>query len=170
MSDQSYTVTGTSITGFAASGVGHICATVPTVQALIRFCQNGFKPVSQSSSSYSKNSSYNSTTKRSYRTLEGKKSNSSYPDDTSGAAQQRSKSGSSDPMDPFGVSSIADTEENVGIIELRPVQPSHKEQAKEQPLTVIREISGPRLEDSASDKAILHEDPHEDGYAREKSW
>ena len=157
--DQTYTVVGASVTGFIASATGHVCAAVPTVQALLRFCQNGFKAESQASSSYAKDSSYNSSTKRSYKTLEGKKSSSSFPDHMSGAAQQRSNSGSVDPHNPFGVSSSGNAGEDIGIIELQPVS-SDPKRTKEQSSTEIHEISGPGLEDSASDRAILHGDPY----------
>jgi hypothetical protein len=50
-SDQTYTVAMSSILGFAASGIGHVCAAVPTVRAFVRYCMNGFKVDSQVASS-----------------------------------------------------------------------------------------------------------------------
>jgi hypothetical protein len=175
--DQTYTLTGVTITGFTASGVGHVCATVPTIRSLLRFFQNGFKMDSKPSSSYVKESTYDSSAKRSYRTLEGVKSDSSYPEDTPGAAQQRSQNGSPKAMDPFRLSSIADAEENIGVIELQPVHlaasnntQTGQKRAKGQPSTLVREVSGPEVEDSASDKAILYEESYRKGDDGDRSF
>jgi hypothetical protein len=131
---------------------------------------------SKPSSSYAKESTYESSAKRSYRTLEGAKSDSSYPEDTPGAARQRSQDASSKAINPFGLSSIADAEENIGIIELQPVQSeasnniqTGQKNGKGQPPTVVRELSGPEVEDSASDKAILYEESYIEGYDRDRS-
>jgi hypothetical protein len=131
---------------------------------------------SKPSSSYVKESTYESSAKRSYRTLEGVKSDSSYPENTPGAAQQRSQNGSSKAMDPFHLSSIADAEENIGVIELQPVHleasntQTGQKRAKGQPSTLVREVSGPEVEDSASDKAILYEETYMKGDDRDRSF
>jgi hypothetical protein len=175
--DQTYTLTGVSITGFTASGVGHVCATVPTIRALIRFFQNGCKMDSKPSSSYVKESTYESSAKRSYKTLERAKSESSYSEGTPGAAQQQSQNASSKAINPFGLSSIADDEENIGIIELQPVHSeasnniqAGQKKSKGQPPTIVREVSGPEVEDSASDKAILYEESYMKGYDGDRSF
>jgi hypothetical protein len=125
---------------------------------------------SKPSSSYAKESTYESSAKRSYRTLEGVKRDSSYSEDTPGAAQQRSQNSSSKAVDPFRLSSIADAEENIGVIELQPVHleasnntKTGQKRVKGQPSTLVREVSGPEVEDSASDKAILYEESYTKG-------
>jgi hypothetical protein len=65
-SDQTYTVAMSSILGFAASGIGHVCAAVPTVRAFVRYCMNGFKVDSQVASS-NNDKTYESRTKQSYK-------------------------------------------------------------------------------------------------------
>jgi hypothetical protein len=175
--DQTYTVTATSITGFVSSGVAHICAAVPTVQTLLRFCRNGFKLDTKPSSSYAKESTYDSSAKRSYKSLQDTKSNITNPNRTLGIAQQRSKGSSRNTMDPFRLSSLTDTEENGCFMELRTMQTPtrngtkpNEEQGGQQVLdpwtprveklapTIVRKTPEPVLDDSASNKAILHGD------------
>jgi hypothetical protein len=139
--DPTYTITGTSITGYAASGVGHICAAVPTFKNLMRFCRNGFKLESKQSSSYIKGSDYDSSGKRSYKSLQ---------DNKNALGPKRGKGGA----DPFRISTMVGLEEDGRFMELRPVQPrAHSDE--EQLSTIGRVVSERELEDSASNKTIL---------------
>lgn len=171
-SDQTYTIVASSMSTFIASGLGHFCAAVPTVQALIRFVINGFKNKTQASSSYGQSGrSYESSKKKSYRSLEDKKSaGSSYSGATFKVSKQRSKDAG---RDPYRLSTQNFTRfecdgDNVGedlSMELQPaetfVTKHNPDQAGEsrghdggdQPITVV--VSSSVLDDSASDKAIL---------------
>lgn len=178
-SDLTYTVTGTSITGFTSSGVAHICAAVPTVRNLLRFCQNGFKLDTKPSSSYAAESTYDSSGKRSYKSLQDNKDNSSYSGKTIGTVHQRSRGLSRNTKDPFHLSSIMDAGDDGRLMELRTVQPpTHKDtqpnegrdeqqvriswtqRVEEQPPIIGREFPEQDLDDSASNKAILHTDSY----------
>jgi hypothetical protein len=132
--DPTYTITGTSITGYAASGIGHICAAVPALKNLMRFCRNGFKVIqSKASSSYTKGSDYDSSGKRSYKSLQDKKKGKG---------------------DAFRISTMAGLEEDGRFMELRPVQPrAHSDE--ERLATIGRVVSERELDDSASNKTIL---------------
>ncbi|KAG9206236.1 hypothetical protein G6514_004960 [Epicoccum nigrum] len=163
-SDQTYTVTGTAILGFAASAVGHITAAVPTVRALIRFVMNGFKHNTQASSSSDQENSYESRTKRSYKSLEHSKNITNYSGDTLGASTGRSKA-SCDASDPYMLSAIHGQEGADTFVELRPVETfvtKHTQpgglQSHPSGHGTVSEISGPVLADSASDEAILTRD------------
>lgn len=172
-SDQTYTVVGTSMSTFIASGLGHFCAAVPTVQALIRYVTNGFKNVTQASSSSYKNSrTYASSgRKKPYESLEDSKNASNYSGDTlKTVSKQRSKGG---PKDPYRLSTqqfsrfeVEDGElGDDHFMELRTVTkhtqstagPSGDSQSHvsegEDPVTIV--VSSPVREDSSSDKAIL---------------
>lgn len=171
--DPTYTVTGTSITGFTSSGVAHICAAVPTIRNLIRYCQNGFKMPTNVPSSYTTDrSTYNSTSKRSYKSLQDKKNGSS-------TAQQRGKASSRDTKDPYRLSAIVDAENDGTVIELRAIDsPNHAnalndedqdgqegkirwtQRVEEQLPTIVRESPSPGLDDSASQKSILRQHPY----------
>jgi hypothetical protein len=171
-SDQTYTVTGTSMSTFIASGLGHFCAAVPTVQALIRYVTNGFKNQTQKSSSYKNSRSNASSDKKIKSSLEESKNSSNYSGDTLKVSKQRSKQG----KDRFRLStqqfSRFDIEDNdLGddcFMELQPVETcvtkntysadfqagdrdGHRD--GEQPVTIV--VSSPVIEDSSSDKAIL---------------
>jgi hypothetical protein len=168
--DPTYTVTASSITGFISSGVAHICAAVPTTRHLIRYCRNGFKMPTKTSSSYAAENTHDSTSKRSYKSLQDKK-------DSFGTVQQRSKASSHDTKDPYRLSTIMDAEDDGRFMELRPVQPSTHtdtqldedrggqqvkgawtERVEEQLPTIVRKSPSPGFDDSASNKAILHND------------
>jgi hypothetical protein len=170
--DPTYTVVGTSITGFVSSAVAHVCAAVPTIRNLIRYCQNGFKMTTKPTSSYAAESTRDSNSKRSYKSLQDNK-------DSFGSAQQRSKASSRDTKDPYRLSTIMDAADDGNFVELRPVQPStHRgsqldedwsgQQAEdtrtnnvgEQFPTIVRESPSPGFDDSASNKAILHSSPY----------
>lgn len=176
-SDQTYTVVGTSMSTFIASGLGHFCAAVPTVQALIRYATNGFKDLTQASSTY-KNSRTcaHSDRKKPYESLEDSNNASNYSGDTLKVSKQRSKKSS---KDPFRLStqqfSRFEVEDNVlpddQFMELRPVDASvtkHKQSADgqkenpqghdsvDQPGAIV--ASSPIREDSSSDKAILEDE------------
>lgn len=158
---------------FIASGLGHFCAAVPTVQALIRYVMNGFKNQTQKSSSY-KNSRSNASSgkKKSLKSLEKSKNSSNYSGDTLKVSKQRSKLG----KDRFRLStqqfSRFDIDDNdLGddcFMELQPVETcvtktSHSADVQAgdleghrgggQPVTIV--VSSPVMEDSLSDKAIL---------------
>jgi hypothetical protein len=160
--DPTYTVTGTSITGFTSSGVAHICAAVPTIRNLIRYCQNGFKMPTKASSSYAPDlSTYNSTSKRSYKSLQDNKNGFV-------TAQQRSKASSRDAKDPYRLSAIMDAENDGRVVELRAMDsPTHEDaltdeepggqEGKSGLPTIVRESPSPGLDDSASQKSILHQ-------------
>ena len=168
-SDQTYTVVGTSMSTFIASGLGHFCAAVPTVQALLRYVTNGFKNHTQKSSSYKNSRSDASSGKK--KSFKESKNSSNYSGDTLKVSKQRSKQG----KDRFRLStqqfSRFDIEDNdLGddcFMELQPVDTcvtkntySADVQANEeghhsgeQPVTIV--VSSPVREDSSSDKAIL---------------
>lgn len=173
-SDQTYTVVGTSMTTFIASGLGHFCAAVPTVQALVRYVKNGFKNLTQVSSSYNNSHSYGSSdNKKPYKSLEDSKNASNYSGETLRVSKQRSKKGSKDPyrLSTQQFSRFEVEGNHLGddqFMELRPVETlvaKHTQSAHgqaegsqghvdgEQPVTIV--ISSPVREDSASDKAIL---------------
>jgi hypothetical protein len=143
--DPTYTVIPTSVTAFAASSVGHITCAVPTVKALFRFCQNGFKLDSKASSSYAKKSTNGSSSKRSYKSLQNSK----------GA-----------PRDPYSLASIGGEEDDDEFMELHPVQTQANKDIKAeaglggQQLTVVREFSDPAELDDSSNKSILHKDSY----------
>jgi hypothetical protein len=126
--DPSYTVVGSSITGFTASGVAHICAAVPTVKALFIFCKNGFKRDTKASSSYAKSATYDASGKRSYKSLQDGKNNSTYSGKTLGARKQGSQGSSSDQKDPYRLFSIMDGLDDNDTVELHPV-PTHSDTA-----------------------------------------
>ncbi|KAI4956659.1 hypothetical protein J4E91_000872 [Alternaria rosae] len=171
--DPTYTVTGTSITGFTSSGVAHICAAVPTIRNLIRYCQNGFKMPTNVPSGYTSDpSTYNSTSKRSYKSLQDKNLGS-------GTAQQRGKASSRDTKDPYRLSAIVDAENDGTVVELRAIDsPTHAngsndeeqdgqegksrwtQRVEEQLPTIVRESPSPGLDDSASQKSILRQHPY----------
>lgn len=177
-SDQTYMIVGTSMSTFIASGLGHFCAAVPTVQALIRFVLNGFKNKTQTSSSWGKSGrSSKSGKKKSYKSLEDKKSaGSNYSGDTLKVSKQRSKDGSKDPyrLSTQNFTRFECDGDDVGddrFMELRPVEtsvtkynPSTRDPTGgsqghvggNQPVTIV--VSSPVLEDSSSDKAILDKD------------
>jgi hypothetical protein len=160
--DPTYTVTGTSITGFTSSAVAHICAAVPTIRNLIRYCQNGFKMPTKPSSSYAPNlSTYNSTSKRSYKSLQDNKNGFI-------TAQQRSKASSRDTKDPYRLSAIMDSEDDGRVVELHAMDPhTHPDALADEERdagerksglpTIVRESPSPGLDDSASQKSILHQ-------------
>lgn len=171
-SDQTYTIVGTSMSTFIASGLGHFCAAVPTVPALVRFIVNGFKRKTEASSSYGQSDrSYESSKKKSYKSLEDKKSaGSNYSGDTLKVSKQRSKNGGKDPyrLSTQNFTRFECDGDDMGddrFVELRPVETfvtkHNSEQAIEpqdhhggnQPVTIV--VSSPVLEDSSSDKAIL---------------
>jgi hypothetical protein len=159
--DPTYTVIGTSITGFAASGVSHICAAVPAMQNLIRFCRNGFKHDTKGSSTYARDGTYGSSGKRSYKSLQDSKNNSSYSDQALGAGQQRSKASSRDKSDPYRLSSILDTVDDSGIVELRAVGAQSDKGHVEAPSpTTVRGTPEPEIDDAASGNPILYEEPY----------
>lgn len=157
---------------FIASGLGHFCATVPTVQALLRFIMNGFKKKTQTSSSHGKSGrSYESGKKKSYKSLEDKKSaGSNYSGDTLKVSKQRSKDGGKDPyrLSTQNFSRFECDGDDIGddhFMELRPVETfvtkhnpgqaggPQAHHNGDQPVTIV--VSSPVLEDSSSDKAIL---------------
>jgi hypothetical protein len=168
--DPTYTVTGTSITGFTSSGVAHICAAVPTIRNLIRYCQNGFKMPTNNSSGYTPDiSTYNSSSKRSYKSLQDKQSGFV-------TAQQRSKASSRETKDPYRLSAIMDAEIDDRAVELGAMNSPTQARAmndegrtgqegksqwtrrvEEQLPTVARESPSPGLDDSASQTSILHQ-------------
>ena len=174
-SDQTYTLVGTSMSTFIASGLGHFCAAVPTVQALIRFVMNGFKNKTQTFSSYGRSGrSSEPDKKKSYKSLEDKKSaGSNYSGDTLKVSKQRSKGGGKDAyrLSTQNFTRFECDGDDVGddrFMELRPVEtfvtkhnPSTHGPAGDaqghhgggQPVTIV--VSSPVLEDSSSDKAIL---------------
>ncbi|KAF3003439.1 hypothetical protein E8E13_002027 [Curvularia kusanoi] len=168
--DQTYTVVGTSMSTFIASGLGHFCAAVPTVQALLRYVMNGFKNVTQASSSYNKSGSYESSKKKkSYKSLEDSKNASNYSGDTLKVSKQRSKDGGKDPyrLSTQHFSRFEVEGDEIGddqFMEMRPVNKSveaaqgqtgdaQDHHGGEPPVTIV--VSSPVLEDSSSDKAIL---------------
>jgi hypothetical protein len=175
-SDQTYTIVGTSMSTFIASGLGHFCAAVPTVQALIRYVMNGFKNKTQVSSSYGNSRSYESSKKRNYKSLENTQNPTNYSGDTLKVSKQRSKEGSKDPyrlstLQFSRMSRMDNVDDEMGddqFMEMRPAETfvtkdqesghsqtegSQGEHGGEQPVTIV--VSSPVLEDSASDKAIL---------------
>lgn len=183
-SDQTYTIVATSMSTFIASGLGHFCATVPTVQPLIRFVTNGFKNKTQTSSSYGHSGrSYESSKKKSYKSLEDKKSaGSNYSGDTLKVSKQRTKDGGKDPyrLSTQNFTRFECDGEDVSddrFMELRPVQtfvtkhnPSQAGESQgyhngDQPITIV--VSSPVLEDSSSDKAILNKEYVESSRSRD---
>jgi hypothetical protein len=171
--DPTYTVVGTSLTGFISSAVAHTCATVPTVKTLFRFCRNGFKHDTKASSGYVKEHTSDSSGKRSYKSLQDSKNHSTYSGKQLDSSQQRSKVALRDKKDPFHIPSMidVDAENEEGFMELRPVK-THSdgeryvqqdkivwsERVDAQSPTTIRETPEPELDDSASNRAILRYD------------
>jgi hypothetical protein len=90
----------------------------------------GFKHDTKASSS----AAYDSSGKRSYKSLQDSKNHSAYSGKTLGADQQRSKGSSSDKHDPYRISSIVDAVDESDTVELRPV-------------------------DTRSDAALMHDPP-----------
>lgn len=150
-SDQTYTVTGASVLGFAASGVGHVCAAVPTVRALFRYVFNGFKHKTETGSSYTQGGSYETGSKRSYKSLKDSKN-------VSNISHQSSKI-PGEARDPYRLSAIADAEDCDHSVELQPVKNFGSKSQSDgcRAATTTREISGPELKDSASEEAVLVE-------------
>lgn len=160
------------MTTFIASGLGHFCAAVPTVQALIRYVMNGFKNKTQASSSY-KSHSYESSKKKSYKSLEDSKNASNYSGSTLKVSKQRSKESRKDAyrLSTQHFSRFEIEGDEVGddqFMELRPAKTfvnknaqsaqgqagdSEGQHGNGPPVTVV--VSSPVLEDSSSDKAIL---------------
>jgi hypothetical protein len=162
--DPTYTVIPTSVTAFAASSVGHITCAVPTVKALFRFCQNGFKLDSKASSSYAKKSTNGSSSKRSYKSLQNSKDASSISGKSVGTAEPRSSKGA--PRDPYSLAFIGGEGDDDEFMELHPVQTQANKDIKAeaglggQQLTVVREFSDPAELDDSSNKSILHKDSY----------
>jgi hypothetical protein len=171
--DPSYTVVGTGLTGYITSAVGHVCATVPTVKTLFRYCRNGFKHNTKASSGYVKEHTSDSSGKRSYKSLQDGKSNTTYSGTPLDSTQQRSKGALRNKMDPFPIPSIidVDAENEEGLMELRAVKThSHgerdvhqdkilwNERVEAQSPTTIRETPEPEIDDSASNRSILRYD------------
>jgi hypothetical protein len=173
-SDQTYTITGTSMTTFIASGLGHFCAAVPTVQALIRCVMSGVKNSTHSWSTYKNSGSYGSPDKKKcYKSLEDSKNASNYSGETLKVSRQKSKEGS---KDRFRLSTQQFSRFEVDgndmgddrFMELRPVANKHTQSAVghmgnsqghvvgEQPVTIV--VSSPVREDSSSNKTILDKD------------
>lgn len=170
-SDQTYTVTGTSMSTFLASGVGHFCATVPTIQALVRYVRGGLKNLTQGSSTYNNTGSNESADKKkSYKSLDDTKNASNYSGDTLPVSKQKSKKGYKDRfrLSTQQFSRFEVDGDDIGddrFMELRPVAKKHTQSATghlgnsqgraagEQPVTIV--VSSPVREDSSSDKAIL---------------
>jgi hypothetical protein len=159
---------------FIASGLGHFCAAVPTVQALVRYVMSGFKNVTLASSSHKNSRSYGSSNKKKpYRSLEDSKIASNYSGDTLKVSKQRSKEGSKDPyrLSTQQFSRFEVEGDDLGddqFMEMRPVGSfatkhtapplgqagrSQGDFGGEQPVTIV--VSSPVREDSSSDKAIL---------------
>jgi hypothetical protein len=153
---------------FIASGLGHFCAAVPTVQALVRYVMSGFKNVTRASSSHKNSRSYGSSNKKKpYKSLEDSKIASNYSGDTLKVSKQRSKEGAKDPyrLSTQQFSRFEVEGDDLGddqFMELRPVErkspfgqagSSQGDFGGEQPVTIV--VSSPVREDSSSDKAIL---------------
>jgi hypothetical protein len=161
--DPTYTVAGTAITGFITSGVGHVCATVPTVKTLFRYCRNGFKHNTKASSGYAKEHTSNSSGKRSYKSLQDSKNNTTYSGMPLDSTHQRSKGALRDKMDPYHIPSIidVDAENEEGFMELHPVKThsdGKRDVQQDKSPTTIPETPEPELDDSASNRAILRYD------------
>lgn len=160
-SDQTYTGTGTFMGVYIASGLGHLCAAVPTTQSLLRYVVNGFKTPTQASSSNNKSGPYGSGKKKSYKSLENSKNASNYSGDTLKVSTQRSKERRKDPWrlstQQFSRFEVEDGElGDDQFMELRPVkQIEHSEGHYGGQQSVTTVVSSPVLEDSSSDKAIL---------------
>jgi hypothetical protein len=170
--DQTYTIVGASMSTYIASGLGHFCAAVPTVPVLIRFVVNRFKNKTQAFSNYAQSGpSYESSNKKSYKSLEDKKSAGSYySGDSLKVSKQRSKESGKDPyrLSTQNFTRFECEGDDVGgdrSLELRPVvtfvTKHNPDQAGgsqghlggDQPVTIV--VSSPVREDSSSDKAIL---------------
>jgi hypothetical protein len=172
--DPTYTVIGSAIAGYISSLVSHVCATVPTVRHLIRFCQNGFKMPTQPSPSNGVPhlSSYSSTSKRSHKSIKDYK-------ERFRITQQRSKDSPHDTKDPYRISAIMDAENDDRVVELSAMEsPTHTDaltdgersgqdvksgstqRVEEQLHTIVRESPSPGLDDSASNKSILHQNSY----------
>ncbi|KAH7384061.1 hypothetical protein DE146DRAFT_214099 [Phaeosphaeria sp. MPI-PUGE-AT-0046c] len=162
-SDPTYTILGTSITAYSASAVAHVCAAVPTTKNLFRFCANGFKQVTQGSSSHTKDSEANSSGRRNYKHLEKKSGGSGLSGETLTTPKKSKK-------DPFRISTLRGFGGDGDFMEMRPVPTAtqldweaDEERAKsewtkrngDQPPPVIRVNSGPELDDSASNKTMI---------------
>jgi hypothetical protein len=166
--DPTYTVAPTSITGFVSSGVAHIAASVPALKSLFRWIHNGFKNGSKTTSSnYSKDNSAGTNSKRSYKSLQDSKNKSNFSGQTIGGSEHLTKGSSHERMDPYGLTTLGDVEENGEFVELHTVPPpahldtrSKAEQAglKAMPSPTVREYTELELHDSSSDKSILHKD------------
>ncbi|KAK7190324.1 hypothetical protein PSPO01_03299 [Paraphaeosphaeria sporulosa] len=166
--DQTYTVTPTSILGFAGSGVAHVCAAVPTVKNFTRFCSNGFKQERKFSSTYAKESTLDSSGKRSYKSLQDNKNNAT-ASQTIRSAQQVSRGTSRDTLAHLQLSSIMDAEDGSAVMELHPVLTAAegvlhphggRDREQEKNAWTERIPEQPPKADSASDEAILHNDPY----------
>lgn len=160
-SDQTHTGTGTFMGVYIASGLGHLCAAVPTTQSLLRYVVNGFKTSTQASSSYNKSASYESGKKKSYKSLENSRKASNYSGDTLKVSTQRSKEKRKDPwrLSTQQFSRFEVEGDELGddrFMELRSVKQkgdSEGHYGGQQSVTTV--VSSPVLEDSSSDKAIL---------------
>ncbi|KAL5113521.1 hypothetical protein ACEQ8H_008606 [Pleosporales sp. CAS-2024a] len=167
--DQTYTVMMTSFTGYLASAVAHICATVPALRNLIRFCMNGFKKAPTYAQPASTGTGYTSKPgKRSYKSLSNDKKLAS--------AQHASKGSSRISKDPYSIHSVVGLDEEAFVVELGPVDdPAYTaaaaaapppaedgmvEHGKQHPVMMIRASPSPDLDDSASNKTILQKDPY----------
>ncbi|KAF2994663.1 hypothetical protein E8E13_000955 [Curvularia kusanoi] len=148
-SDQTYTGTGTFMGVYIASGLGHVCAAVPTTQSLLRYVVNGFKTPTQASSH--KSGSYES----------GKKKNASnYSGDTLKASTQRSKERRKDgwrlSTQYFSRFEVDDELGDDRFMELRPVKQTGDSEGHYGGQKSVTTVAlSPVLEDSSSDKAIL---------------
>lgn len=160
-SDQTYTGTGTFMGVYIASGLGHLCAAVPTTQSLLRYIVNGFKTPAQASSSYNKSGSYELGKKKSYKSLENSKYASNYLGDTLRVSTKQGKERRKDPwrLSTQQFSRFEVESDELGddrFMELQPVKQTGDTQGHhggQQSVATV--VSSPVLEDSSSDKAIL---------------
>jgi hypothetical protein len=117
-------------------------------------------------------STYNSTSKRSYKSLQDK-------NNASNTAQRRGKASSRDTKDPYRLSAIVDAEIDGTVVELCAINsPTHPnalndgeqdgqegeirwtQRVEEQFPTIVGESPSPGLDDSASQKSILRQHPY----------
>jgi len=174
--DQPYTTVSATILGFTASVVGHVCAAVPTIRALVRLmCGSGTLDGSRPSR-FAGTNSYSSGSKDRAWLPRRKDSEISHSRNLSARSQEKSSAVSS--SDHFGIDLSSDNQQDIILADLQPIRdrvyqgPRLRGQCfeqwnsvrprvapvKEEPEPAIfRDTYTDGLEDTSSEKEILQE-------------
>ncbi|OAG01213.1 uncharacterized protein CC84DRAFT_1263222 [Paraphaeosphaeria sporulosa] len=185
--DQPYTTVGATILGFVASVVGHVCAAVPTIRALVRLWCGSLDDSSSRSRPSRFGKGWGSSTASSGKRSSWFSRSQSYHSSNLLPSQNtdKEKSAGITVQQHFGVQPLLETREDVVLLDLQPIrerayQPARPQRGvgqwnsgrprwvtdEEQPPSIIREPwKEADIDDSSSEKDVL---PNQ-GFARTSS-